>query len=65
VAVSDDLIHWIKYPKNPVFGDDSLTWDVSSPILVPYGDHFRLYAMHDQVRVFMPENENQVISTQQ
>lgn len=54
VAVSDDLIHWVKYEKNPVLGADSLTWDVSSPIIVHDGNRFRLYTMHDQVRVFLP-----------
>ncbi len=49
VAVSKDLIHWEKYQGNPIMGDDT-----SSGILVPEGDTFRLYTMHDKVRVFGP-----------
>ncbi len=49
VAVSKDLIHWKKYESNPIIGDDT-----SSGILVPDGDRFRLYSMHDKVRLYMP-----------
>lgn len=45
VAVSDDLIAWKKYAANPILADNK-----SSPILVPNGNRFRLYTMHDQVR---------------
>jgi beta-1,2-mannobiose phosphorylase / 1,2-beta-oligomannan phosphorylase len=54
VAASDDLIHWIKFEGNPILGADSLSRDVSSPILVHDGDQYRLYTMHDKVRVFLP-----------
>ncbi len=49
VARSKDLIHWEKYPKNPIIGDNR-----SSAVLVqtPQGD--RLYTMHPDVRVFEP-----------
>lgn len=49
VARSRDLVHWEKYPGNPIVGDNC-----SSPILVttPSGD--RLYTMHPEVRVFEP-----------
>ena len=56
VAVSEDLIHWIKYENNPILGSDSLTKDVSSPILVYDGTQYRLYTMHDKVQVFLPRN---------
>jgi len=56
VAVSEDLIHWIKYENNPILGADSLSKDVSSPILVNDGKQYRLYTMHDKVRVFLPKN---------
>ncbi len=49
VAVSKDLVHWEKYAGNPIMGDDT-----SSGILVPDGGSFRLYTMHDKVRLFLP-----------
>ncbi len=53
VAVSDDLIHWIKYEKNPIIGDDT-----SSGIVVNDGKRFRMYTMHPDVRVFFPANDS-------
>jgi predicted GH43/DUF377 family glycosyl hydrolase len=50
VAVSSDLLHWEKYPGNPIVEGDH-----SSPILVPDGDKFRLYTMHDKVYMYTPE----------
>lgn len=50
VAVSSDLLHWEKYPGNPIVEGDH-----SSPILVPDGDKFRLYTMHDKVFMYTPE----------
>lgn len=49
LARSRDLIHWEKYPGNPIVKNNC-----SSPILVstPQGD--RLYTMHPEVRVFRP-----------
>jgi hypothetical protein len=49
VARSRDLVHWEKFPGNPIVKDNC-----SSPILVttPAGD--RLYTMHPEVRVFEP-----------
>jgi sucrose-6-phosphate hydrolase SacC (GH32 family) len=47
VAVSTDLIHWTKYPGNPIVEGDH-----SSPILVPDGDKYRLYTMHDKVCIY-------------
>ncbi len=49
VARSRDLVHWEKYPGNPIIKNNC-----SSPILVatPQGD--RLYTMHPDVRVFEP-----------
>ncbi|MFM9911044.1 MAG: glycosylase, partial [Chitinophagaceae bacterium] len=41
VAVSADLIHWKKYPKNPLVRNNK-----SSGILVNDGKRFRLYTMH-------------------
>jgi hypothetical protein len=56
VAVSEDLIHWVKYSKNPIAAPDSLHKDISSPILVNDGRQYRLYTMHDGVRVYFPKN---------
>ncbi len=49
LAVSDDLIHWKKFSKNPVIRSDN-----SSGQLVHDGKQWRLYTMHPDVRVFMP-----------
>jgi len=51
VAVSNDLIHWKKYPGNPIVSNDK-----SSPMIVNDGVRFRLYTMHPEVNVYLPEN---------
>lgn len=50
IARSRDLIHWQKYPGNPIVQDNC-----SSGIIVrtPQGED-RLYTMHPSVRVFVP-----------
>jgi hypothetical protein len=50
IAASKDLIHWTKYSQNPIMGENR-----SSGILVPDGDKFRLYTMHDKVEVHFPK----------
>jgi predicted GH43/DUF377 family glycosyl hydrolase len=52
VAVSADLVHWKKYPKNPLLADNE-----SSGIVVDDGKEFRLYSMHDEVRVHFAQPE--------
>jgi hypothetical protein len=47
--VSDDLVHWKKYAKNPI-----LSCDCSSAVLVVDGATPRLYTMHPEVRVWLP-----------
>ncbi|MHC4158398.1 MAG: glycoside hydrolase family protein [Planctomycetota bacterium] len=47
MAVSTDLVHWKKYPKNPIVV-------ANSPILVHDGHQYRLYTMHPEVRVYFP-----------
>lgn len=51
LAVSDDLVHWKKYPRNPLMAGNQ-----SSPIYVYDGTRYRLYIMHevvaDRVRVY-------------
>ena len=53
VAMSTDLIHWIKYPKNPIVEGDH-----SSPILVFDGKIYRLYTMHDQVFLYFSKQKS-------
>jgi predicted GH43/DUF377 family glycosyl hydrolase len=50
VAVSSDLVHWKKYAKNPIIGNDK-----SSGILVNDGKQYRLYTMHPEVNVYFPD----------
>ena len=54
VAVSSDLIHWKKYPGNPVVSGDK-----SSGMLVPDGKGFLLYTMHPDVRRHVPAENRQ------
>jgi beta-1,2-mannobiose phosphorylase / 1,2-beta-oligomannan phosphorylase len=47
VARSLDLVHWEKYPGNPIVGDNA-----SSGLLVDGPDGARLYTMHPDVRAY-------------
>ena len=49
VARSRDLVHWEKYPGNPIVRGDS-----SSSLVVPVDGRLRLYTMHPEVRAFEP-----------
>jgi beta-1,2-mannobiose phosphorylase / 1,2-beta-oligomannan phosphorylase len=49
IARSRDLVHWEKYPGNPI-----VAHNCSSPILVSGPESDRLYTMHPEVRVFRP-----------
>jgi predicted GH43/DUF377 family glycosyl hydrolase len=51
VAVSKDLIHWKKYSRNPIVGNDK-----SSPVLVYDGRKYRLYTMHPEVNLYFSGN---------
>lgn len=51
LAASDDLIHWEKYPGNPL---RPIAENKSSGLLIPVGNGFRLYTMHNQVEVHEP-----------
>ena len=51
-AMSTDLIHWTKYPGNPLVDGDH-----SSPIVVYDGKKLRLYTMHPGVWLFMPKDK--------
>jgi len=56
IAVSDDLIHWKKYAGNPLF---PISENKSSGVYVFDGSKYRLYTMHDQVRLHVPEGARQ------
>jgi sucrose-6-phosphate hydrolase SacC (GH32 family) len=47
VAMSTDLIHWVKYPNNPIVEGDH-----SSPVLVFDGKKYRLYTMHPDICLY-------------
>jgi hypothetical protein len=51
VATSPDLVHWEKYPANPL---TPVAANRSSGIVVPDGDKFRLYTMHPAVYLYLP-----------
>ncbi|MCC6820877.1 MAG: glycosylase [Verrucomicrobiota bacterium] len=53
LAVSSDLVHWNKYPGNPVLPVDPADPQRSSAFLVPVGNRFRLFATHPDVKVFV------------
>lgn len=48
LAMSDDLIQWTKCPGNPL---RPISENKSSGLLIPHGNGFRLYTMHDKVVV--------------
>lgn len=52
VARSIDLVHWKKFPGNPIIDDNK-----SSGMVVPVGGGYRLYTMHDQIDVFEPHDQ--------
>lgn len=54
LAVSTDLVHWKKYPGNPVLPADPAHPKRSSGTVVPDGDAYRLYTTHPDVGVFRP-----------
>ena len=49
LARSKDLVHWEKYPGNPIIGGNR-----SSALLVTTPEGDRLYTMHPEVNVFEP-----------
>lgn len=51
LAVSTDLIHWKKFPGNPL---RPLMENRSSNLLIDDGKQFRLYTMHEAVWVYFP-----------
>ena len=57
VAVSDDLVHWKKYPGNPVLPVNPAMKGASSGTLVHDGTQYRLYTTHPDVRVYFPRGK--------
>lgn len=53
LAMSTDLVHWKKYPHNPLLADNQ-----SSAIYVYDGSRYRLYIMHDQVRLYFSRQKS-------
>ena len=53
VAISEDLIHWTKFPGNPILRENK-----SSGILVHDGDRYLLYSMHDEVHLHYPATDS-------
>ncbi len=49
LATSDDLVHWTKFPGNPLLADKS------SGIILPAGGRIRLYTMHDAVDLYLSD----------
>ena len=52
LATSPDLIHWTKFPGNPL---RPISENKSSGLLIHDGRQFRLYTMHGRVDVHFPE----------
>jgi hypothetical protein len=52
VATSSDLVHWEKYPRNPLFPVEE---NKSSGILVHDGQRYLLYTMHPHVQRHVPQ----------
>ena len=50
LAMSTDLLHWVKYPGNPFVEGDH-----SSPVMVATGSKYRLYTMHPSVCLYFQE----------
>ena len=52
IARSRDLVHWEKYPGNPI-----VAGNCSSALLVATPEGDRLYTMHPDVKVFVPASQ--------
>lgn len=52
IARSRDLLHWEKYPRNPI-----IDHNLSSAVLVAGPDGPHLYTMHPEIRRFSPRPE--------
>jgi len=52
IAASTDLVHWEKYPGNPIIRGDK-----SSPVLVHTDKGYRLYTMHPSLCLYFQQKE--------
>ncbi len=57
LAMSTDLVHWKKYPGNPVLPVNPAMPGASSGMVVHDGKGYRLYTTHPDVRVYLPKHE--------
>ena len=55
VAMSEDLVHWKKYPGNPIVPVNRADPGRSSGMVVHDGKQFHLYTTHPDVRVHFPK----------
>lgn len=58
LAMSEDLVHWKKYPGNPVLKVNPGSPGASTGMVVQDGKGFRLYTTHPDVRVYLPRTES-------
>lgn len=54
LAASKDLLHWVKYPGNPLTKPEA---NQSSGLLIPEGNRFRFYTMHGKVDLHLPQTK--------
>lgn len=57
LAMSKNLVHWKKYPGNPVLPVNPAIPGASSGTVVHDGKGYRLYTTHPEVRVYLPKHE--------
>lgn len=57
LAMSEDLVHWKKYPGNPVLPVNPAMPGAGSGMVVDDGNGYRLYTTHPDVRVYFPKQE--------
>lgn len=55
IAMSEDLVHWTKYSKNPILPVNQASKSASSGTIVHDGQAWRLYTTHPDIRVYFPK----------
>ena len=58
IAMSEDLVHWKKYPGNPILGVNPVMPGAGSGTVVHDGTGYRLYTTHPDVRVYVSRRAN-------
>ncbi len=56
IAMSEDLLHWKKYPGNPIVPVNPKLPGASSGTVVHDGNNWRLYTTHPEVHVYFQKN---------